>query len=189
MSQLLHKIFIAVVFSGGLILALFGLGPLLDPEKANFVLQHTSLLIFALSACIVGGIAFVWLMEGFGGPLSWPWQKMVLMIDVPHNILLNHVRTTLRSIGAHIGKDTDVFLCATKGSWWGIGGKQVITVHCVQRDGGTCLTVRSRPWLITALVDGGQNATNVAEICLALKEHFRKQLVMTRNNHRSQVLR
>lgn len=185
MSQLLYKIFIAAVFSGGMILTLFGLGPLLDPEKANLVLQHTFLLIVALSTCIVGGIVFVWLVESSGGPLGWPWQRMTMIVDAPRDMLLSHAQSVLESIGAHIEEDTSTSLRATKGSWWGVGGKQVITIHCSQLDVGNRLTVQSRPQIVTVLVDGGHNAQNVGEIYLALKELFHRQLIADYSGHHS----
>ncbi len=177
MLPLLYRFIIAAIFSGSLALIVFGLGSLLDPAKVTFVMQHTILLSAALGACVLAGIAFMWFGENSWGPLTWPWQRMTIIINAPSTTLLSHAQNVLESIGARIEKDTNTSLRATKGSWWEVGGKQVITIHCVQLDDGNHLTIQSRPQIVTILVDGGQNAQNVGVIYMALKKLFHGLLI------------
>lgn len=187
MPPLLHRFIIVAIFSGSLALIAFGLGSFLDPAEVALIMQHTILLSAALGACVLAGIAFVWIGESTWGPLTWPWQRMISVVDAPSTALLSYARNKLESIGARIEKETGASLRATKGSWREVGGKQVITVQCMQLEHGTQLTIRSRPQVVTTLIDGGQNARNISETFLALKKLFREQLVADDSNPSQKV--
>ncbi len=175
--------FVVIVISGGsMALAVFGAGILLDPMEVTLVTQNGVLLAATLGACLLWAVAFVVLAEQQWGALTFPWQKVVLDIDAPPAVLLAYAQRTLQTLGASIQRRTDASLHATKGSWWSIGGKQAITVQFLRLTHGTRLTIRSRPRIITMLIDGGWNAHNVFDLFSSFKEHFRTQLFVDGRN-------
>ncbi|MFT4621820.1 MAG: hypothetical protein ACI8PZ_000472 [Myxococcota bacterium] len=141
----------------------------------------TALVATLASGALFGGAMAVWgtvsqAIHGTRSGTSEPGdlgvnQSRTFTVLGGRTTVLTRARATLRVMGVRVDRD-DAELGLLDGvtgtGFWSLG--ECIAVTVKERDGVCEVTVTSRPWLPTTLVDSGTNRNNVERIEQALHD-------------------